>query len=152
MSAKTKQKRLKATESVVAGMLGRMFGCARPIFTISGLREWCDTLPGNLLGPLEFYEWLDHVPDAVMSDRLNDLVLWVDACRDSVYVMKDADVGGPAGIWFVTAEDPNDPVAPLFHGTTGRMLINHHLHPDGYIFRVVAVQASTLFRNKEETE
>ena len=108
MATKAKPVAVKAPESVVAGLMSKMWGIP-PSDTIAQALEAMrdsDAVSHETLLRQEFgfYPWLADVPAQVMSDKPGPLIEHVaNHSSDMLWIAKDSFRSGSGGIWLVTS-------------------------------------------------
>jgi hypothetical protein len=107
---KTKPVAIKASESVVAGLVAKILGVTAADNLAQVLDAARDRDAGGgidydfLSERIEFYPWLADVPAQMMAEKLGPLIEHVaDHSIDVLWIVKDSFRGGTGGIWLVTA-------------------------------------------------
>ena len=108
MATKNKPVAIKASESVVAGLVAKILGVV-PADNIARVldsaREGDGGIDYDFLSErIELYPWLADVPAQLMSEKMGPLIEHVaDHSSDVLWIVKDSFRGGTGGIWLVTA-------------------------------------------------
>ena len=109
MATKSKPVAIKASESVVAGLVAKILGVASAdnlarVLDLAREGDEEGDVYHFLSSTVEFYPWLADVPAQIMSEKLGPLIEHVaDHSSDVMWVVKDSFRGGTGGIWLVTA-------------------------------------------------
>jgi hypothetical protein len=106
MATKPRPIAIKASESVVAGLVAKILGvpAGDTLHQVLESARDSDNDCRILTQQLEMYPWLTDVPAQVMADKPGPLIEHVAAhTSETIWVVKDSFRGGTGGIWLVTS-------------------------------------------------
>jgi hypothetical protein len=106
MATKPKSIAIKASESVVAGLVAKILGVTAgdTLHQVLETARESDIDCRILTQQLELYPWLADVPAQVMADKPGPLIDHVAAhSSETIWVVKDSFRGGTGGVWLVTS-------------------------------------------------
>lgn len=108
MATKSKPVAIKASESVVAGLVAKILGVSAADNidqVLDSARERDGGIDCTFLSErIDFYPWLADVPAQMMSEKMGPLIEHVaDHSSDVLWIVKDSFRGGTGGIWLVTS-------------------------------------------------
>ncbi len=138
---------LKASESIVASQLCGIFGI--PAYdelhtALEAIGDRCaDAFPLFGEGQLYLFPWVASVANEIMADRMNAVQEHLMMHEQSIFIIKDRELGAKEGLWLAGADvDLFNRIRPLpFRG-----IVNHIHAGEGEILTLEAVQITSCLR------